>query len=455
MRSLIALSALALAACAAETSSPAIPGRWEVVQGDSQRATLGAPLDSLVGVRLLDDAGRPMPAVAVTWRVSSGGGRLSWSTPVTDGEGIAWASWDAGLGPDPQTLTLSTLEFAPIVLTGLPDPAEFISLAVGAGFGCGLDADGIAWCWGSNYEGNLGTDSLYWSATPVRIGEGTLRFSELVAGLWHVCGRQADGTVLCWGDNSRRQLGRITAGPGSAVPTAPSGLPPLASIDAGDFGTCGVATDTSLWCWGAVAGQATRPVPSLEFPGTGFREIALGDNFACGILADSTVACWGDNTFGQLGQGTTTGSSAALRPITAPISATGLDASSIGACAVTAQRDLYCWGEMAGMPGHGYADATKGSPSRSAQDFPVLRISLGYYCGAVWRSPSSPRLLCPQSWTRDIEALPAIVEVKFGSETLCLRAAGGVTYCKSYSDAAGPRPFDFSGTGINAPLPAP
>ncbi|HVX88268.1 MAG TPA: hypothetical protein VG940_05020, partial [Gemmatimonadales bacterium] len=60
-------------------------------------------------------------------------------------------------------------------------------------------------------------------------------------------------------------------------------------------------------------------------------------------------------------------------------------------------------------------------------------------------------------WTRDIEALPAIVDVQFGYATLCLRAVGGVTFCKNYSDQADPLPFAYEGTAIpRAPgMPAP
>jgi hypothetical protein len=92
-----------------------------------------------------------------------------------------------------------------------------------------------------------------------------------------------------------------------------------------------------------------------------------------------------------------------------------------------------------------------GTPTSSTLDYPVLHISLGYYCGAIWRSPASPRLLCPQSYTTDIEELPGIVELQFGYATLCLRAVGGVTFCKNYSDLSDPLPFAYEGTAIPAP----
>ena len=451
MRSLTALIALALAACAAETSSPAVADHFELVQGGAQQGVLGLPLDSLIRVRLIDDMGRPMPGIAVTWSVASGGGALPSVTQVTDASGDASAQWQLGYGPDPQQVRVSTPGAAPFTVTVEAPAAEFTRLAVGNSFACGLDADDLAWCWGSNFYHTLAQDSLDWSPTPLQVGDGSLHFIQLAAGDSHICGRTATGEVWCWGARFSGQLGDGGTGASSPVPTRPTGLPAIIAIDAQWDGTCGIATDASLWCWGMVGTEGPFVVPTVRFGGNRFRQIAMGDRFGCGILADSTIACFGSNLSGELGQGTAVGSSVTLDPIATPIKAVALDAGSDGACAITTARDLYCWGTMAGMPGHRFSDADRGMPSRSTQDSPALRISLGWTCGAIWRAPTSPRLLCPQGYTRDIEALPSIVEFDFGYATLCLRAAGGVTFCKNYSDAGDPLPFAYEGSAIPAP----
>ena len=411
------LVAALIVACAAETSSPAVADHFEVVQGGNQTGILGLTLDSLLRVRLVDDQGHPMPGVAVTWSVTSGEGSLPFSTLTTNATGEAVAQWHLGFGPGIQEVRVVTPGVEPLTVVAEAPTAEFTQLAVGNSFACGLDADGIAWCWGGgDYLGTLGTDSVSWTAIPLRIGDGSLQFAQLVAGDNFACGRTAAGAVWCWGARFYAQLGD-GVGAGSSAPVQPTGLPALTSIGAGDEGTCGIAADATLWCWGKVAADATRPVPAPMFPGTSFQRIALGDLFGCGILSDSSVVCWGDNSSGQLGQGT-----------------------------------LYCWGNMSGMPGHNYTDAARGTPTISYQDSPALRISLGYYCGAVWQSPSSPRLLCPVGYVAtDIENLPSIIEFSFGYATLCLRAAGGVTYCKNYSDQGDPLPFAYEGTGVPAP----
>jgi alpha-tubulin suppressor-like RCC1 family protein len=74
----------------------------------------------------------------------------------------------------------------------------------GNGFYCGLDADGSAWCWGSNEQGQLGDGTLRHSDEPVPVASD-VRFTLLaaaVAGEIHrVCGIATDHTLFCWGDS--------------------------------------------------------------------------------------------------------------------------------------------------------------------------------------------------------------------------------------------------------------
>ena len=65
------------------------------------------------------------------------------------------------------------------------------------GHSCGLTADGTAWCWGLNTEGQLVNYGDLRSPNPIRISE-EFHFVEINAGLSNTCGVTTEGNVLCW-----------------------------------------------------------------------------------------------------------------------------------------------------------------------------------------------------------------------------------------------------------------
>lgn len=83
-----------------------------------------------------------------------------------------------------------------------------VSLSLDGGHGCGLQADGTAWCWGFNSRGQLGNGDLTVGATSTPVAVvGELAFASISAGFRHTCGVTTGGVTYCWGANAQGQLG--------------------------------------------------------------------------------------------------------------------------------------------------------------------------------------------------------------------------------------------------------
>jgi hypothetical protein len=78
-----------------------------IVSGNGQSGPVSTELPQALGVQVRDAASNPVPNVAVTWVVGSGGGSVTPTTSTTDANGVATAAWT--LGPAPGTNTLSAV----------------------------------------------------------------------------------------------------------------------------------------------------------------------------------------------------------------------------------------------------------------------------------------------------------------------------------------------------------
>lgn len=187
----------------------------------------------------------------------------------------------------------------------------------GGGHTCAITSSGRLFCWGANYDAQLGLlDALTTRvATPQEIAPGT-RWASVSAGLAHTCGirarddAEAPGGLFCWGapNNGRLGLGP-GVGPGGADQPRRVGLDAdWLQVSAGGGHTCGVRGGGELYCWGAAAfgqlglGQVQETIYSPErVTGTDWTLVAAGLTHTCGVQRDGSLWCWGAAQLGQTG----------------------------------------------------------------------------------------------------------------------------------------------------------
>jgi alpha-tubulin suppressor-like RCC1 family protein len=182
---------------------------------------------------------------------------------------------------------------------------QFADIALSQGWGCGVTADLEAWCWGSNWFGQLGIGTVgqfegpLESPVPVKV-VGDRSYAAIAAGLMHACALDSEGAAWCWG-----------LIPGDHAYGAPQTVPGdhrFAAIFAGGQFTCGLAADGQAWCWGlgffgelGNGSYADSLVPLPVAGGRYFSQLAPGGTHACGRTTDQNLYCWGSNALGQIG----------------------------------------------------------------------------------------------------------------------------------------------------------
>lgn len=252
---------------------------------------------------------------------------------------------------------------APELIRMPPGVGQFYSMDGGWNHTCGLDPNGVGYCWGDNAEGQLGTNTTIARPrpAPIRMPAGTA-FFEVSGGQWnHTCAVANTGMIYCWGDNTYRQLGTTNANdrlqPTAVRLTAATAGATFTRVAGGFFHTCALAAGGDAYCWGmndtgrlgVGTNLATRPYPlRVKMPvDVGFYDIAAGRDHTCALSTGGVAYCWGSNLNGQVGNNNQNGLDYPTpRRVRMPngVTFTDLTAGWDHTCALGNDSKVYCWG---------------------------------------------------------------------------------------------------------------
>ncbi|ABP54797.1 Ig-like domain repeat protein [Salinispora tropica] len=240
--------------------------------------------------------------------------------------------------------------------------------------------------WGDNSFGQFGNGTTASSRTPVpvRLPVGTT-VTAIAGSDTHSLALTSVGTVLAWGGNSFGQLGDgTTASSRTPVPVRLPVGTTVTAIAAGTSHSLAITATGAVFAWGDNAvgqlGDGTTTDSSLPVPvrlpvGTTVTAIAGGLGHSLAVASTGATLAWGSNAFGQLGDGTTTGSST---PITVPQlpTVTAVAAGDVHSLALTSTGTVYAWGA------NSFGQLGDGSTSDSSTPIAV-RVPAGTTATAV------------------------------------------------------------------------
>jgi alpha-tubulin suppressor-like RCC1 family protein len=286
----------------------------------------------------------------------------------------------------------------PVDVVGLT--SGVIAVSAGESHSCAVTSGGAVKCWGGNVAGQLGNGTTTSSSVPVNVFGLTAGAVEVSAGGQHSCARSSGGAVRCWGSGGSGQLGNGQFN-ASTIPVSVFGLGSgVSGISAGGQHSCAVTSAGAALCWGynddGELGNGTNTKSSAPVGvsglGTGVTEVSAGLAHSCARTAAGALRCWGYNEFGELGNGTTTKSNL-------PIGVTGLGygvpAVSAGgwhSCAVTGTGAARCWGDNTyGQVGNGTTASTSVPVGVLGLGSGVLAVSAGGYHSCARTSTDAVR----------------------------------------------------------------
>jgi hypothetical protein len=141
---------------------------------------------------------------------------------------------------------------------------SFKSVKASYSHACALTTDGAIHCAGFNDDGQLGVGSkggfsATWEKVPL-----PHRFKAVSTRGSFTCGITIRGVAYCWGSNNFGQLGSGSTAKDSPQPAAVAGAISFESLDAGNIHACGITTDDALYCWGYNAIGGVGPLKHSE-----------------------------------------------------------------------------------------------------------------------------------------------------------------------------------------------
>jgi alpha-tubulin suppressor-like RCC1 family protein len=186
----------------------------------------------------------------------------------------------------------SSVDTPALVAGGL----SFSHISAGAFHTCAVTTANQAYCWGNDMDGQLGNGgALTATQSSPSLVLGGILFAKIYTNSansgYTSCGISTTGVAYCWGNNWTGQLG--SSGGSSNVPRAVLGNLTFQELAMGDDHTCGITTQRDMYCWGQDSSQqlgdgnadtSSDSVPGLVSGGLKFRAVSAGNNFTVGLV---------------------------------------------------------------------------------------------------------------------------------------------------------------------------
>lgn len=155
---------------------------------------------------------------------------------TASGQAYCWGSDTYGQLGDGGT---NTNQPTPVQVTLPTGVTSWLEITAGEFHACAIGQNNLAYCWGFDGSGQLGdggTNTDKTTPVQVTLPSGVTSFSKITAGAFHTCAIGQNNLAYCWGTDGDGQLGDNAALASQTTPvqvTLPSGVTSWTKISAG------------------------------------------------------------------------------------------------------------------------------------------------------------------------------------------------------------------------------
>jgi alpha-tubulin suppressor-like RCC1 family protein len=322
-------------------------------------------------------------AAGTNWSLVSGAGQY-WGGAAggikTDGTLWMWGEngqYYYGRVGDGTTTSRSS----PVQIAG----TTWKQLSCGGRHTAAIKTDGTLWAWGVNNNGGVGDGTTTARSSPVQtsVGGNTWKMVS-VAGYHSTAAIKTDGTLWTWGRSST-VINTDFSPADKSTPVQAGSETTWKQVSLGYVHAGAIKTDGTLWMWGtandgALGNNTTTnvysPVQTIA-GGYNWKQVSCGWYFTAAIKTDGTLWTWGLNSYGNLGDGTTTARSSPVQTISMSTNWKMVSAGNYMAVGIKTNGTLWTWGTG--------GSGALGDGTTSYKDSPVQTIA----GGTNWKQASA------------------------------------------------------------------
>jgi alpha-tubulin suppressor-like RCC1 family protein len=371
-------------------------------------ASFGANTLGQSGLGTFDSNAHPIPTaiaaisatqVAAGWdhtlALNSGGTVFAWGHNTYGELGATTSS----------TCNGTSCSTTPVPVTGVGGfnvLSHIKGIAAGNEFSLAVVSNGLVVAWGRNYEGELGTGTTDANAHNFPSVVSVITNAVMVAAAgYHALALTADGRVFAWGYDQDGETGDGTFNTITPTPRQVLLPAPAKFIAAGYYHSLAVTTAGNVYAWGygyyGELGNGTPPVynnsngynsyaiPTQVVNLSGIKLVAGGFYHSLAVKSDGTLWAWGYDGYGQLGNGSATGTNFNTPQQVLGIGGTGVLSSIVSVAAGDYHSlALMSNGTAVGFGYNGYGQLGTGNVNVSSVTSPVTVTNpTGHLASAV------------------------------------------------------------------------